>query len=324
MTRTARIAAGTGATLVGLAGVNALVRARAGRLPEALAEGERCSYTWRHGRISYQAAGEGAPLLLLHGIYAGACNFEWRRNFGDLARSFRVYAPDLLGFGRSDRPALAYSHELYTDLVHDFVRDVVCAPCYAIASSVSCNFLVADAAANPCSYLGLMLVCPPPLEERNGLGARAFGALMRAPLVGTALYNAVASRTNIEAELQKVYERHDAFDRDTVRFYYRSSHQPGAKWSLSAFIAGKLNRDVRGEFRSLQMPVLLLWGDDAAYAPVSSAAGYLAANPRAQLQVFEECGNLPHDEYPERFNELVRCQFAEAGEEVEAEAAAAA
>jgi pimeloyl-ACP methyl ester carboxylesterase len=325
VTRTAQIAAGTGLTLAGLAGINALVGSRSGRLPEALAEGERREYAWRHGRVSYQVAGEGIPLLLLHGTYAGASNYEWRRNFGPRAEGYRVYAPDLLGFGHSDRPALAYSDDLYTDLVHDFTRDVVCDACFAIADSYSSSFLIADAAANPCCYLSLILICPPPIEARNGtmgLGARAFGALLRAPLVGTALYHRVVSCANIEAELSKVYGRREAFDEDTVRYYHRSSHQPGAKWAASAFIAGMLKRDVRGEFRSLQMPVLLVWGDEAAYTPVSNAAGYLAANPHAELRVFPECGSLPHEEYPEQFNELVQARFQVVVEEAPLAAAA--
>lgn len=306
MTRTTQIAAGAGLTLAGLAGINALAGARGGRLPNALGEGERHDYPWRHGRISYQVAGEGMPLLLLHGVYAGASNFEWRHNFAPLARQFRVYAPDLLGFGRSDRPALEYTDELYVDLVHDFARDVIGERAVSVASSLSCSYLIADAAANPCAHCSLTLICPPALTGKNGSPtARAFGALLRTPLVGTAMYHGLVSRANIESELHKVYERREALDNATIAYYYRSSHQPGAKWATSRFLGGALWRDSRGEFRSLQMPVLLIWGDGAAYTPVSNAAAYLAANPRAELRVFEECGSLPHVEYAERFNQLL-------------------
>ncbi|HOJ23630.1 MAG TPA: alpha/beta fold hydrolase, partial [Armatimonadota bacterium] len=159
MSRATQIAAGTGLTLAGVAGLNALVQSSARKLPNALKEGERHTYEWRYGRVSYQVAGEGQPLLLIHGVYAGASNFEWRHNFGALADNFRAYAIDLLGFGRSDRPTITYTDDLYTDLIHDFVRDVVADPAFAIASSVSASFLVADAAATPDAYRGLILIC---------------------------------------------------------------------------------------------------------------------------------------------------------------------
>ncbi len=315
MTRTKQIAAGAGLALAGVGGLNALMRMRAGRLPETLPEGERHEYRWRKGRVSYHVAGQGDPLLLVHGVFAGACNYEWRRTFGFLARHFRVFAPDLLGFGHSDRPHLEYTDDLYTSLLHDFVRDVTDSPVCAVADSVSCNFLVADAAANPGDYRGLILVTPQPIGEGNGragIGRRAYGALLRTPVLGTALYNSIVSRRSIEAELHKVYERPDAFGKDTVRFYHKSSHQAGSRWAATSFIGGDLERNLRGEFRSLQVPVLLVWGDDAAYSPVGNAAAYLAANPRAELKVFAECGNLPHEEYSAEFNHLVLERFARA------------
>ncbi|NLB94835.1 MAG: alpha/beta fold hydrolase [Armatimonadetes bacterium] len=313
MSRATQIAAGTGLTLAGVAGLNALVQSSARKLPNALKEGERHTYEWRYGRVSYQVAGEGQPLLLIHGVYAGASNFEWRHNFGALADNFRAYAIDLLGFGRSDRPTITYTDDLYTDLIHDFVRDVVADPAFAIASSVSASFLVADAAATPDAYRGLILICPQEIEGREGqpggVAGRAYASILRTPLVGTALYNSLVSTPRIRSELRKVRERTDGLDNETVRYYHRSSHQPGAKWATSSFLSGDLRRNIRGEFRSLQMPVLLVWGDRAAYSPVENAAAYLAANPRASLQVFEECGNQPHEEYPDRFNDLVLCQF---------------
>src|SRR5260370_39743518 len=97
-------------------GVGGPARARAGR------EGR---YIWEHGDIWYTVKGQGAPLVLIHGIYAGASSYEYRRVFDLLARDRRVYAFDLLGFGRSARPPLVYPPGLYEQLITDFVREVV-------------------------------------------------------------------------------------------------------------------------------------------------------------------------------------------------------
>jgi len=53
--------------------------------------------------IIYNVAGNGQSLLLVHGINAGASNYEWRKNFAQLARYFKVFALDLPGFARFDR-----------------------------------------------------------------------------------------------------------------------------------------------------------------------------------------------------------------------------
>ena len=80
---------------------------RGGQLPNRLG-GEVRYYRWRGGNLAYSVAGEGEPLLLVHGVYAGASSYEFRKNFEELSRNFRVYALDLLGCGMSERPSRRY------------------------------------------------------------------------------------------------------------------------------------------------------------------------------------------------------------------------
>ena len=87
--------------------------------------GESGTYRWRGFDIAYTEAGEpdDDDLVLLHGINAAATSREWRTAFEALAEDYHVVAPDLPGFGRSDRPPLTYSASLYTTFVRDFLTD---------------------------------------------------------------------------------------------------------------------------------------------------------------------------------------------------------
>src|SRR4051812_5094685 len=100
---------GAGAAgMAALAAVNARIRRKGDEPDEGAFGGEGRSFEWQHGNVFYKVGGEendGVPLVLVHGIGAGASSFMWRRNFDELARDFRVYALDLLGFGFSDKPA---------------------------------------------------------------------------------------------------------------------------------------------------------------------------------------------------------------------------
>ncbi len=73
---------------------------------ESLLPGEAHLYRWKHGHIFYKLAGkpDAPPLLLLHTPELAASAYEMRGIMTLLAADFRVYAPDLLGFGLSDRP----------------------------------------------------------------------------------------------------------------------------------------------------------------------------------------------------------------------------
>ena len=133
---------GAGAAgMAALAAVNARIRRNAHEPDDGAFGGEARSFEWQHGNIFYKVAGEendGVPIVLVHGVGAGASSFMWRRNFDELARDFRVYTFDLLGFGFSDKPASApYSAGLYVELIADFIREVAGAPAHIIASSLS-------------------------------------------------------------------------------------------------------------------------------------------------------------------------------------------
>ncbi|HEY0100279.1 MAG TPA: alpha/beta fold hydrolase, partial [Pyrinomonadaceae bacterium] len=98
-----------GAGVAALAAVNAsIARGVATETEDDALGGEAREFAFEHGRVFYRVNGisEGRePLLFLHDIGAGASSFIWRKNFDALAADFQTYAPDLPGFGFSDKPA---------------------------------------------------------------------------------------------------------------------------------------------------------------------------------------------------------------------------
>src|ERR1700676_776426 len=75
---------------------------------ESALPGEARIYRWRSYHLFYKELGapENPPLVLLHNPGIGASAYEMRHIMAKLAERYHVYAPDLLGFGLSDRPNL--------------------------------------------------------------------------------------------------------------------------------------------------------------------------------------------------------------------------
>jgi len=68
----------------------------------------------------YVVTGKGSPLILLHG---GANDWsDWKSNIGPLSQYYRVYAPDLVGYGLSDRPEVDYSMDYFVDFLSNFTQ----------------------------------------------------------------------------------------------------------------------------------------------------------------------------------------------------------
>src|SRR5438874_12605342 len=78
------------------------------QLLESRLPGASNIYRWKRGHIFYKVLGvvDAPPLLLLHTPELGGSGYEMRKIMEPLAQYFRVYTPDLLGFGLSDHPAI--------------------------------------------------------------------------------------------------------------------------------------------------------------------------------------------------------------------------
>jgi pimeloyl-ACP methyl ester carboxylesterase len=277
--------------------------------------GECLTSPWRHGEISYRVAGQGAPLLLLHGIDAAASSFEMRHNVAALGESFRVYAPDLLGFGLSDRPRLRYSPETYAELIADFLRDVVGEPAHVVASSLTGAFAIRAAHAHAASVRTLTLICPTGIERQAGpptFAQHVAYMLFSAPLLGPRLFALLTSRPSMRYYLRSIaYHQRSRVTPDVVEAYHRSGQRPGARWAPRAFVGGRLNLNIADHFATLRQPILLVWGRQAKTTPLDTAPAFLERNSRAVLKVFDNAGLVPHDEQAEAFNDYLRTWIKE-------------
>lgn len=308
--------AGGAAGVATLAAVNAAV-ARDVPEPETGAlGGEAGTYAWKHGQVFYRHAGrEDAPaVVFIHGIGVGARSFMWRRNFEPLSHDFRVFAIDLLGFGYSDKPATApYSSDLYTELIADFLREVVARPASVVAHTLSAAFAVRVADEQRGLINSLVLVSPTGadnLSARPGMTGAAFYGLLHSPVLGASFYNAVTSERGISdyARQQLFHEKRYATPR-LLAHYYAVSHLPGAQYAATAFLSGYLNTDIREPFARLRQLTTLAWGRQDTTNPIEQAGQLLRLNPRARLEVFDHCRMMPQEEHAERFNALLREAF---------------
>jgi pimeloyl-ACP methyl ester carboxylesterase len=293
----------------GLAVLNAGLERSGGKLSNRLG-GETRYYRWRGGDLAYAVAGEGEPLLLVHGIYAGASSFEFRRNFAELSRSFRVYALDLLGCGLSERPRRRYGPEDVTAQVEDFVREEIGDRAHLVASSLSGALSMPALVRSPRLFKKAVLVCPTgygSLDRPSGYLGDVIYGLFLAPVVGDSLYHLIVSRRGIRYYLGRMaYHDPRLVTDELVESYYRVGHQRRAKYLPAAFVAGKLNLGAADYWPRVPHPTLVCWGQEARTTPVSEVEEFVRRNPRSEPRVFRDAALLPHDERAETFNGEVR------------------
>jgi pimeloyl-ACP methyl ester carboxylesterase len=302
----AGLATGVGA----LAAVNRLIAISAGELYSVL-DGHEDRYRWGQHAVYYTVRGRGVPLLLVHGLYPGASSHEYRHIFASLARDFRVYALDLLGFGQSARPALAYTPEIYERLIQDFTREVmggVDHPVSVVASGLGAAYAVHVAAERPHLFDRLVLVAPPRLEAphgaRAGLGGQVARALLRLPLLGEGAYNLLVSRPALRSTLARgAHEDRRAYQA-RLDYRYLSAHQPGARYALASLFSGHLAAPLAAVYPDLPQPILLVWGRSARWSPLGQVRVYRQANATADIRLLA-AGERPHEDAPDAFTRTI-------------------
>ena len=222
----------TGAGAAAVAAANNAVFAGADALGNTLG-GDARFWPGPYGDLFYTKQGKGRPVVLLHGIYAGASGYEWRKNFDALSEHELVYAPDWLGFGLSDKPRIKYTAAQYVEQLTQFLAEVVKEPCTVIASSLATAYAVQVAADRPELIDRLILVCPTGfrhLAKAPDAGTEAIYQLTHAPLLGTTLHNSVTSYAGLRYYLMnQTYFDPSYVDDALLTHYFTASHQYGAQ-----------------------------------------------------------------------------------------------
>lgn len=276
----------------------AFLRRRTAPLP-AVRWGRSRHYAWDLGAVAFQELGSGPAVLLLHSLGPGHHGAEWLAAAERLAESHRVYVPDLLGWGRSDKPRLTYTPDLYLDLLDDFLTEVVREPAVVAAAGSTAPYAVRLAVERPQRVRGLALVAPHGLDG----GRRAvLRTLVPVPVVGSSALDLMTTRGALARHLRRdVYAAPERVDAALLEHHWRAAHAPAARPALAAWAAGRLDLPIADHLRRLEPPVWLAWGRSARHPSPANAILWQHHLPKADLHIFERSSTLPHAEEPQAF-----------------------
>ena len=251
-------------------------------------------------RTNYLQAGSGNPVVLVHGSGPGVTAYaNWRLTIPALAERMRVLAPDMAGFGFTERPAgHVYGVDTWVDQLVGFLDALELPSASLVGNSFGGAIALRMAARHPERVDRLVLMgsagVPFPLTE----GLDAVWGYQPSPRNMRRLLDIFAySRELVTDELAEVR--------------YRASIEPGFQESFSALFPEPRQRWVDAlatddaEIRALPHPTLLVHGRDDRVIPPATSLRLLELIPDAQLHVFGRCGHWTQIEWADAFNELV-------------------
>lgn len=246
---------------------NAGLAARSVLLPEALSASRQILTSRRAGPISYYAdtQASGRPLVLIHSINAAPSAFEMKPLFDHFRAQRPVFAPDLPGFGFSDRSDRRYSPELFAHAIQDFLNEVVRAPADLVAFSLGTEFAARAALEAPAAVTSLVLLSPTGFSKRSlptGELSQRVHRVLSTPGLSQGLFNLLTSRPSIRYFLGQAFP--GGTPPEMVEYAYATAHQPGARYAPLYFLSGQLFTPKAAEvlYAPLTQPVLALYDRD--------------------------------------------------------------
>ena len=257
-------------------------------------------------KLSYADRGEGRPVVFVHGF--AASSESWQAVAQTLSESNRVITLDLMGFGRSDKPAnQPYTMERQASLLRGFLsqlglqRFVLAGHSYG--GGVCLSLLRRDHGLNLKGLVLVDTVCyPQPLP----LGVR----VLRLPLLGALAARFAATEFVIRQGLKRAYYRPLLINPRLVQSYAEAARSPGGRHALRETARRLLPPDMDLLLRSyatISIPTLVLWGEKDPLVPVALGRKLSRQIPgaAAQMRVLRDCGHCPQEEMPDRTAEII-------------------
>ena len=243
------------------------------------------------------------PLLFLHNFGGGASAYEWSKIYPAYASTYRILAPDLIGWGKSAHPVRDYQIEDYLTTILEFISQTCDQPVTVIASSLTAAFTIRLAVTYPDLFNALFLVCPAGFNDfGEGSGRRLPLSLINTPLVDNLIYalgaeNEIAVRNFLQSFL---FAKPERVTQEMVSAYLSSAQKYQAKFAALSFLRGNLYFDLSLYIQQLQVPTVMLWGENAQFTNMQLGRRLANLNTEA-IQGFHEIpdtGILPHLEIP--------------------------
>lgn len=274
-------------------------------------------WQWQDYRIHYvQQGNQGPCLVLLHGF--GASTDHWRKNIEVLSQYYRVWAMDMLGFGRSQKPNLDYTGDLWRSQLQAFCQEVIQEPVFVAGNSLGGYASLCFAVDHPEWTRGLILLncagsfgetdaqlnLPQWRREWQAWRQRVMRSRGVINIMSYFLFNRMRQPDNIRKALLQVYKDPQAVTDRLVAEIHAPSLDKGALGVFSGVFKSPPGRKLNVLLTDLQRPLLLLWGAADPWMTPTKAEQFQQYYPAAELELVD-AGHCPHDERPEVVNAVI-------------------
>ncbi|MGQ4645965.1 alpha/beta fold hydrolase [Lyngbya aestuarii] len=254
------------------------------------------------------------PVMLLHGF--GASIGHWRHNLEVIAQDHTVYALDMLGFGASRKASAEYKIDLWVEQVYDFWRTFIQQPVVLVGNSIGSLVCLVAAASHPEMVKGIVMISLPDFGQREEAippwlrpVVSTIENLVASPMLLSSLFYLLRRPGVVRKWAGIAYANPTAITTELVEILTEPAQDKGAATTFSALLRGMLSAEfgppVKKVLPTLDIPMLLLWGNQDRMIPPGLARQFVELNSHLEFFEIENAGHCLHDECPEQVNQIL-------------------
>jgi pimeloyl-ACP methyl ester carboxylesterase len=262
-------------------------------------------------RICCLTAGEGgSPVVLLHGGGVDSARLSWGQTIDPLAEGHRVFAPDLPGYGQSDKPDVLYSLDYYaqwlSELLDNLQLEQVSLVGLSLGGGIALNFTL----QHPQRVSRLVLVSPYGIMPRLAWQRLSY-LYVHSPINEWSLWTLRQSRQMVRwTLLAGLISSPERLSDELVEEVYQAAREPDAGKAFASFQRHEvgwngLRTDFTNRLSEITIPTLFIQGEKDTAVPLKYAQQASELMRNARLLVLSECKHWPQRDKTDEFNQAV-------------------
>lgn len=284
--------------------INLMANAKA-----SLSSDNSCKYEWRFGNIFYTKQGEGKPVLLIHELTCGSSDLEWKHIIKEYSKNHTVYTLDLLGCGRSDKPAFTYTNFLYVQMITDFVKNIIGKRTDVICTGSSAEFVIMACYNDESLFNKIVMVNPESIVlsgQNIATNKRLTKLLIEMPLIGTTIFNIYNSMYSYKKLFKEQYFT-TKIKSSVVKNYYDAAHYGTmtSKYLFASISANYTKINISNALKSINNSIVIIGGENENNI-METCLEYQEYNSAIETCIIKNCKHLPQLEQPNSFLETIQ------------------
>ncbi|GBC75349.1 2-hydroxy-6-oxo-6-(2'-aminophenyl)hexa-2, 4-dienoic acid hydrolase [archaeon HR06] len=233
--------------------------------------------------------GKGKEVLLIHGL-GGSAN-SWINTINFLSKDFKVIAPDLLGFGYSDKPNIDYTIEDYVNFLFELFKTLELKKASLVGSSLGGQIASWFTIEYPSLVEKLVLVCSAGISLENTEALKKYT-------------KEDYSFEGIKERLKACVKDESLIKDEMVQDFLNFSKLKGFKRAFKRALISSFKKE-RLKLDKINCPTLIVWGKEDNLIPVKYAYEFHKGIKNSKLVILN-CGHLPYLEEAKTFNNILR------------------